>query len=138
MKHGTAHEGGGNCGVVVITEIDVWFQKCQEGLKGQFLFPLKAAELISYWRKEHKLRPLSLVHEDVILRSRINRRPISTSEMFNFFLLYRVQLLKWSLKQSVKKKRFALRSMDCRVNNVYSPSHIWQESSTLYRTKITC
>lgn len=60
MKHGSAHEGEGNRSVAVITEIDVWFQKCQEGLKGQFLFPLKVAELISYWKKEQILRLLSL------------------------------------------------------------------------------
>ena len=33
----SAHEEEENCGVAaVITEIDVWFQKCQKRLKGQF------------------------------------------------------------------------------------------------------
>lgn len=48
--------------VVVVIEIDAWLHKCQKRLKGQFLFQLEVAELIRYWKKEHILKALSLVH----------------------------------------------------------------------------
>lgn len=41
-------EGEGSCRVAAITEIDVRFQKCQKGLEGQSLLPLKVVDLISF------------------------------------------------------------------------------------------
>lgn len=41
--------------------------KKKKRLKGQFLFPLNTAEIISFWTQKHTSRFFSSVHEDVIL-----------------------------------------------------------------------
>lgn len=83
LKPGTVHEGEGNVRLAVITEINVWFHKI---LKGQFLFPFKVAQLIRFGGRNAHRGSSHSVCEDVICEGRIDQRPISCSEMFNFFV----------------------------------------------------
>lgn len=104
MKRGTV-QGKEEGAAVVITEIDICLHKYQKILKGQFLFQLEVAELISCLKKE-------LLTGSLRCHFVKAAKPISCSWMFHSFP---PRLSTANISSVViERERFAIQS-----NNLY-------------------
>lgn len=109
IKHGTVQGKEGSAAVVII-EIDICLHKCQKRLKGQFLFQLEVAELISYWKKEPLTSSLRCHFVKAVINQKTNFLFLDVSLLSSLVEHSKHQLPKCSVVK--ERERFALWSLN--------------------------